>query len=63
MGWTDFLTALGFAFVIEGVAYALFPEQFKKLFIAVLEQPVAKLRAFGLTGVIVGVAIVWIARG
>lgn len=63
MGWTDFLTAIGLAFIFEGVAYALFPEQFKKLFIAVLEQPVAKLRAYGLTGAMIGVAIVWIARG
>ena len=63
MQWTDFLTALGLVFVIEGVAYALFPEGFKKLFIAVIEHPVAKLRAMGLMGVIVGVAIIWIARG
>ena len=63
MQWTDFLTAIGLVFVIEGVAYALFPNSFKKLFIAVLEQSIAKLRTIGLIGAIVGVAIIWIARG
>lgn len=63
MQWTDFLTALGLVFVIEGVAYALFPEGFKKLFVAVLEHPIAKLRILGLTGAMFGVAIIWIARG
>lgn len=63
MHWTDFLTAVGLVFVIEGVAYALFPSGFKKLFIAALEQSVANLRMMGLIGAIVGVAIIWIARG
>ena len=63
MQWTDFLTAFGLVFVIEGVAYALFPNSFKKLFIAALEQSIAKLRMLGLIGAIVGVAIIWIARG
>ena len=63
MQWSDLLTAVGLVFVIEGVAYALFPESFKKLFIAALEQSVAKLRGLGLTGAIVGIAIIWLARG
>ena len=63
MQWTDLLTAIGLVFVLEGVAYALFPEGFKKLFIAALEQSTANLRVMGLIGAIVGVAIIWIARG
>ncbi|TNE65573.1 MAG: DUF2065 domain-containing protein [Alphaproteobacteria bacterium] len=63
MDWTLLITALGLALFIEGVAYALIPDRLRRLLVAMLEQPVAKLRWLGLTLAAIGVAMVWLAQG
>ena len=59
----DFLTAIGLAVAIEGVVYALFPEQMKRMLSQVLAQPPMALRVAGLIAATVGVVVVWWVRG
>lgn len=63
MNWELLLLGLGLALFLEGAAYAVMPESFKKLLIAAAGQPAAKLRIMGLTLAAIGVAIVWMVKG
>jgi uncharacterized protein len=58
----DFGTALALALVIEGVAYALFPDLMKRLIGQMLPVPAATLRMLGLAAACAGVGFVWLAR-
>jgi len=58
-----FLTAVGLAVAIEGVAYALFPAAMKKAMVQVLAQPESILRTAGLIAATAGVGLVWLVRG
>jgi len=60
---TDFLSALGLVFVIEGVLYVLFPEPMKRMMVRLAGQPSGLLRMAGLAATALGVVIVWLARG
>lgn len=60
---TDFVTALGLLFVIEGALYALFPEGMQRMMRMALEAPPSTLRNGGVVALIVGFAIVWLIRG
>jgi uncharacterized protein YjeT (DUF2065 family) len=59
----DFLAALGLVFVIEGLIFAALPGQAKKAMMSVLETPDGSLRGIGLGAAIIGVILVWLARG
>jgi uncharacterized protein YjeT (DUF2065 family) len=59
---TDFLTALGLALAIEGVAYALFPGAMQRMMARMLATPPHLLRIFGLVAAISGVLAVWLVR-
>lgn len=63
MNWELLLLGLGLALFLEGAAYAVMPESFKKLLVAAAGQPAAKLRIMGLTLAAIGVAIVWMVKG
>ena len=54
---------LGLALVLEGVAYALFPDAMRRMMVQVLALPEGNLRFAGLLAVLVGVGIVWLVRG
>ncbi|CAA7619481.1 conserved hypothetical protein [Candidatus Terasakiella magnetica] len=58
----DFLTALGLVLVIEGVAWALFPEVMRRLMAQVLLTPPSLLRAVGIMCAALGVFAVWLVR-
>jgi len=60
---TDFLAALGLVFVIEGLVFAALPGQAKKAMMSVLETPDGTLRGIGLAAAVIGVILVWLARG
>jgi uncharacterized protein YjeT (DUF2065 family) len=60
---TDFLAALGLVFVIEGLIFAALPGQAKRAMMSVLETPDASLRGIGLGAAVIGVILVWLARG
>ena len=62
-GLTDFVTALGIAFVFEGIAYALFPGRARNAFEMISKMPEDVLRYLGLGAAITGVFVVWLARG
>ena len=60
---SDFLVAFGLVFVIEGLAFAAFPQATKRAVAAVLETPDAVLRAVGLGSALFGLVVVWLIRG
>ena len=59
----DFLAALGLVFIIEGIIFAAFPGAAKRAMASVLESPDATLRMVGLGSAIIGLVLVWLARG
>jgi len=60
---SDFLAALGLVFVIEGLIFAAFPEAAKRAMTSVLETPDISVRLIGIGSAVVGLVIVWLARG
>lgn len=59
----DFIVALGLVFVIEGIIYGGAPALARRLAASVLDTSDNALRYGGLAAVVLGVAIVWLARG
>ena len=59
---TDLLTALALVLVIEGLLYAVLPEQMKRMIVAIMAVPAGTLRVAGLAAAVVGVGIVWLIR-
>lgn len=60
---SDFLAAIGLVFVIEGLIFAALPGHAKRAMMSVLETPETTLRAIGLGSAVIGLLIVWLARG
>jgi len=60
---SDFIAAVGLVLVIEGLIYGGFPSLAKKLASEVLLVPENALRVAGLAAIVIGVGVVWIARG
>ncbi|WP_147820013.1 DUF2065 domain-containing protein [Salidesulfovibrio onnuriiensis] len=60
--WTLFLSALGLAFVFEGIPYFLFAERMPKVLLTLAAQPKRHLRILGLTSIILGILVVSFAR-
>jgi uncharacterized protein YjeT (DUF2065 family) len=58
----DFLTALALILVIEGVAYALFPDLLRRLAARTTHTPAQALRIGGLVAAFLGVILVWMLR-
>jgi uncharacterized protein YjeT (DUF2065 family) len=60
---SDFLAALGLVFIIEGLIFAAFPLAAKRAMTSVLETPDATVRLIGIGSAVVGLVVVWLARG
>ena len=60
---SDLVTALALVLVIEGLMYAVFPEQMKRMIVTIMSVPAGTLRMAGLAAAVVGVGIVWLIRG
>jgi uncharacterized protein YjeT (DUF2065 family) len=60
---TIFLTALALAVVIEGLLYAAFPEQMKKMLASIASMPASSLRAGALACAAVGLVALWLLLG
>jgi len=58
----DFLAALALAIVLEGIAYAAFPEQMKRALATLLETPASKIRVVALTSAAAGLILLWFIR-
>ena len=63
IGVGDLITAIGLVLVIEGVLLALLPETVRRMVVAVTTQPQDALRIGGVVSAVVGLGIVWLARG
>jgi uncharacterized protein YjeT (DUF2065 family) len=59
---SDLATALALVLVIEGTAYALFPEGMQRAIRAVLDLELGRLRMLGLVAAGLGLALVWLIR-
>jgi uncharacterized protein len=60
---SDLLTAAGLVLVFEGVLYGGFPAAAKRLAAEVSGQSDSFLRGAGFTAMVVGLGVVWVARG
>jgi len=58
-----FLCVLGMVLFIEGLPYVAFPEKMKRWIRQVLDMPPATLRVFGLGAMLVGLLLIYLARG
>lgn len=59
----ELLAALGLAIALEGVLYAVFPGQVRRVLMSLGEISDQKLRMGGLSALAIGVSIVWLVRG
>jgi uncharacterized protein YjeT (DUF2065 family) len=59
----DLAAALGLALVIEGAAYALFPQEMKRLVAMLVTQPEGFVRIAGLAAAVIGLMFVILAKG
>lgn len=59
----DFVAAIGLVLVIEGLAFAAFPAATKRALALLFETPEAQLRTVGIVSAVLGLFVVWLARG
>ena len=59
----DFIAALGLVFAIEGILFAAMPHMAKDALRSAAETPVERMRLIGLGSAVLGVILVWLARG
>jgi len=57
-----FLSALGLAFVIEGLPYFLWAEKMSQILSLLSQKPPSALRRMGFTAIILGLLIVFVGR-
>lgn len=55
----DFVMGIGFAFVIEGLLWGLFPHQVAKVILQIIEMDELNLRYIGVASLAFGVALIW----
>ncbi len=56
------LTALGLAFILEGLPYFLFAERMPSVLHALLHQPPSVLRFMGLVALLLGLGFVYLGH-
>lgn len=59
----DLVVAVGLVLVLEGLIWALAPDQGRRMAAMVSAMPDATLRRAGWTAIAAGVLIVWVIRG
>ena len=59
----ELIVAVGLLFVIEGLLYAIFPTQMKKMLQQMQNISGSNLRTGGLFFALIGFIIVWIIKG
>lgn len=60
---SDLLAALALALVIEGLLYAAFPNEMKRMLAALMALPASNLRIGALVCAGFGLALLWVVRG
>ncbi|WP_319762086.1 DUF2065 domain-containing protein [Maridesulfovibrio sp.] len=56
--WTFLLSALGLAFIIEGIPYFIFSERMPRILISIIERGPRQLRILGLIAMIFGLLLI-----
>ncbi|WP_027177341.1 DUF2065 domain-containing protein [Maridesulfovibrio hydrothermalis] len=56
--WSFLLSALGLAFIIEGIPYFLFSERMPRILISIIERGPKQLRILGLIAMIFGLLLI-----
>lgn len=59
----DLVVAVGLVLVLEGLIWALAPDQGRRMAAMVSSMPDATLRRAGWTAIALGAVIVWVIRG
>jgi uncharacterized protein YjeT (DUF2065 family) len=59
----DFVTAIGLAFVIEGLMFLAFPDRVRRMMAVVATSPSQQMRIAGFISASIGLAMVWLIRG
>lgn len=59
----DFIVAIGLVLALEGLLFAAFPGAAKQAMANVLETPDTVLRTVGIASAIIGILVIWLARG
>jgi uncharacterized protein YjeT (DUF2065 family) len=59
----DLVVAFGLFLVLEGLVYAGFPGAVKRMARQLPLMPDSTLRNFGVIAMLIGVVVVWLARG
>jgi hypothetical protein len=59
----QFIVAIGLVLVIEGLLFAAFPGAAKRLAASALEAPETSLRVAGIASAVLGLLVIWLARG
>jgi uncharacterized protein len=57
-----FLCVLGLVLIVEGLPYFVVPEKMKALLAKISQVPAASLRVFGITAIMAGMLLVFIAK-
>ncbi|MDQ0471472.1 DUF2065 domain-containing protein [Labrys wisconsinensis] len=57
------MTAIGLAFVIEGLIFLAFPEPVRRMMASVVSSPALQLRIAGVVSAVIGLVVVWLVRG
>jgi uncharacterized protein YjeT (DUF2065 family) len=60
--WKIFLTALGLAFILEGLPYFLAAEKMPQVLRALSERRPGELRSLGVTAILAGLALIFVLR-
>lgn len=60
--WSLFFTALGLLFVLEGILPFLSPHFWRQMMQHMLAQPDRVLRTMGLASMLIGLALIYLAR-
>jgi len=60
--WKLFVTALGLAFVLEGLPYFLFAERMPRVLSNLARQPVKALRTLGIVAILAGLGLIFMIR-
>lgn len=58
-----FFSALGLAFILEALPYALFPDRMRQVLRTLGEESAPGLRRMGLTALVCGLVVLWLTLG
>ncbi|WP_027723267.1 DUF2065 domain-containing protein [Maridesulfovibrio zosterae] len=56
--WSFLLSALGLAFILEGIPYFIFSERMPRILISIIEKGPRQLRILGLIAMIFGLLLI-----